>query len=109
MCYIDGGKADASGQMIYLIGMSEVFPKGARSFWGRDGEAPQASDEWLHVELDLIPHMRDMLRIAIAKGYFSADTAMEDLYINYINYGWEIIATYDCSVEIKNLSLESEL
>lgn len=107
--HIDGGKADASGQMIYLIGLSEVYPKGAPSLWGKDGKAPTPSDEWLHISLDLIPHMRNMLAIAIKNEYFPADTQMEDLYVNYINYGWESIATFDSSVEIKNLSLESSL
>ena len=107
--HVDGGKADASNQMIYLIGLGEVYPEGVTSFWGQDGSAPQVTNEWLHIDIDLIPYMRDMLKLAVEQGYFPADTAMEDLYINYINYGWETIATYDCGVEIKNLQLDSLL
>lgn len=105
--HIDSGKADASNQMIYLLGLNEAYPKGAPSLWGKDGLAPQITNEWLHVDVDLIPHMRDMLRLTIEKGYFPADTAMEDLYINYMNFGWESIATYDSGVQIKDLRLDS--
>lgn len=105
--HIDGGKADATNQMIYLIGLSEVFPKGTPSLWGKDGASPTSGEEWLHIDVDLIPYMRDMLKVALKEGYFPADTTMEDLYINYINYGWESIATYDSGTEIKNLRLDS--
>lgn len=107
--HIDGGKADATNQMIYLIGLDEVFPKGERSLWGKEGREPQASEEWLRIDVDLIPHMRDMLRVAKEREYFPADTQMEDLYINYMNYGWESIATFDTAAEIRNLRLDSEI
>lgn len=107
--HIDGGKADATGQMIYLIGLSEVYPNGSRTLWGEGCGAPLPSEDWLHIDVELIPHMRDMLAVAKREGYFPADTSMEDLYVNYINYGWESIATFDSASEIKNLRLDSTL
>lgn len=107
--HIDGGKADASNQMIYLIGLSEVYPMGVGSLWGEDGAAPQASDRWVHIDVELIPHLRDMLSLAVEQGYFPDGTGMEDIYIDYMNYGWESIATYDSAAEIKNLRLDSRL
>lgn len=105
--FVDGGKADASGQMIYVIGMKNVYRNTDGSFWKEDGSAPRVTDEWLHFDINLIPHLRGMVRRGIEEGDFAPDTTVDDFYIDYMNYGWEIIATYDCGVEIKNLSLLS--
>lgn len=105
--FVDGGKADASGQMIYVIGMENVYKNMDKTLWDASGIAPQASDDWLHYEIDLIPHLQAMVNRGIDEGDFAPDATIEDFYIDYMNYGWEIIATYDCGVEIKNLSLKS--
>lgn len=105
--HVDGGKADASGQMIYVIGMGNVYQNVEKSFWNEIGTEPQVTNDWIHFELDLIPHLQNMLDRGIREGDFPEGTTVDDFYIDYMNYGWEIIATYDCGVEIKNLSLLS--
>lgn len=105
--FVDGGKADASGQMIYVIGMNNVYENTEGSFWKEDGSSPEVTDEWLHFEIDLIPRLKAMVARGIREGDFDAGTTADDFYIDYMNYGWEIIATYDCGVEIKDLSLIS--
>lgn len=104
---VDGGKEDASGQMIYLIGMKNVYRHADGSFWNEELGSPEATDEWLHFEINLLPHLKAMVARGISEGDFAADTTVEDFYIDYMNFGWEIIATFDCGVEIKNLSLLS--
>lgn len=102
---IDDGKSDASGLPIYLIGMEDVYKNSDKTFW-KDG-TPTTSEEWLHIEIDLKPHLESMLKTAIEKGYYSETTTPSDLYFHYMNFGWETIATFDCGVEIKNLALNS--
>ncbi len=101
---IDAGKDDASGLPIYLIGMEDVYAEN-KTFW--ENGKPQSSDEWIHIEIDLKPHLENMLKIAIENGYYNKKTKISDLYFHYMNLGWETIATFDCGLEIKNLSLDS--
>ena len=105
--HVDGGKADASGQIIYVIGMGNVYKNVDGWFWDDNGMEPQVTNEWLHFELDLIEHMQNLIDRAVKADDFPEGTTTDDLYIDYMNYGWEIIATYDCGVEIKNLRLDS--
>lgn len=107
--FVDGGKADASGQMIYVIGTRNVYKGMRETLWNSAGTAPQAGENWLHFELDLIPYLRFMVNRGIREGDFAPDTVVDDFYIDYMNYGWEIIGTFDCGVEIKNLSLLSHI
>ena len=100
----DGGKADASGAMIYSIGSRYVYKNSGRTLYQK--KKPDTSGEWVHVEIDLKPYLEDMLERGLADGYFKADS-LSELYINGMNVGWETIATFDHTMEIKNLQLVS--
>ena len=102
---IDGGKDDASGLPIYVIPTDDVYANSERSLWV-DGK-PQADDTWIHVSIDLLPHLDKMREIAIKNGYFDAGTKLEDLFLHGMNFGWETIGTFDNAIEIKNLQLNS--
>lgn len=105
--FVDGGKADASGNMIYCVGMKELYKGANGSFWG--DSSPQVTNDFVHFEMDMIPHLQAMVDRGIREGDLAAGTTVDDFYIDYMNYGWEIIGTFDCGVEIKNLSLVSYL
>lgn len=102
---IDGGKDDASGLPIYVIPTDDVYANSERSLWV-DGK-PQADDTWIHVSIDLRPHLDKMRQIAIKNGYFDPNTKLEDLFLHGMNFGWETIGTFDTAIEIKNLHLDS--
>ena len=98
----DGGKADASGAMIYSVGSKYVYTDG--SLW-KDGK-PQPDGDWVHIEIDLKPYIDDMLRRGLDDGYFKVKS-VDKLCINGMNMGWETIGTFDHTMYVKNLSLVS--
>lgn len=98
----DGGKADASGAMIYLIGSKYVYP--GESLW-KDG-SPQPNGDWRHIEIDLRPYLDDMLQKGLEDGYFKVKS-IDKLCINGMNMGWETIGTFSHTMYVKNLSLIS--
>lgn len=100
----DGGKADASGAMIYSIGSRFVYQNSGRTLYEK--RKPDTSGEWVHVEVDLRPYLDEMLEHGLKDGYFKADS-LSELYINGMNVGWETIATFDHTMQIKNLQLVS--
>ncbi len=103
----DGGKPDASGAMIYLIGTETTYRVDGENvcpFWNKG--VPEASDDWLHIEIDLKPYLEDMLEAGKKDGYFKADS-LEGLCINGMNLGWETIGTFYHEMSVKNLSLRS--
>lgn len=100
----DGGKADASGAMIYSIGSKYVYRNSGRTLY--QSRKPDTSGEWVHVEIDLVPYLENMLEKGLADGYFKADS-LSELRISGMNMGWETIATFDHTMEIRNLQLIS--
>lgn len=100
----DGGKADASGAMIYSIGSKYVYRNSGRTLYEK--KKPDTSGEWVHVEIDLAPYLEDMLEKGLADGYFTVDS-LSELYIGGMNVGWETIGTFYHTMEIRNLQLVS--
>lgn len=93
----DGGKADASGAMIYSIGSKYLY-----------SDCAVAEGGWVHVEIDLKPHLEDMFAHGQAEGYFRS-AGLDELVVNGMNVGWETIGTFAHTMEMKNLSLKSEI
>lgn len=103
---MDGGKADASGQLIYLIGSTECFA-GADGSLFKNGK-PAPGEDWVHIEMDLTKHLKEMFTAAQEKGYFSDKVqSLADLKIDGMNIGFESTGTYDATMDIHNLSLIS--
>lgn len=100
----DGGKADASGAMIYSIGSKYVYRNSGRTLY--KNRQPDTSGEWVHIEIDLKPYLEDMMEKGLADGYFTVDS-LSELYIGGMNVGWETIGTFYHTMEIKNLQLMS--
>lgn len=100
----DGGKADASGAMIYSIGSKYVYKNSKRTLWKNN--SPYPSDEWIHVEIDILPYLEDAFKKGKEDGYFKAEGTGE-LYIDGMNYGFETIGTFKHRADIRNLSLTS--
>ena len=99
----DGGKADASGAMIYSVGSKYVYKNaGGTALW-KDG-APSPDGEWRHVEIDLVPYLKDMLKRGSRDGYFKAED-LSGLRIDGMNVGWETIGTFRHGMELRHLRL----
>lgn len=98
----DGGKADASGAMIYSIGSKYVYP--GKSLW--ENGRPKPNGDWVHIELDIRPYLDDMLQRGIDGGYFKAKI-INKFCISGMNMGWETIGTFDHTMYVKNFSLTS--
>ncbi|MBQ8641240.1 MAG: hypothetical protein IJ480_03400 [Clostridia bacterium] len=100
----DGGKADASGAMIYSIGSRYIYENCETRLW-KEGR-PNVGGDWVHVEIDIAPYLEDMFRRGTEEGYFKAGS-LSELIINGMNLGWETIGTFDHTMEIANVRLTS--
>jgi len=98
---IDGGKDDASGLMIYVIGGKKLYPSDDMGLWN-DGK-PNPSGEYRHIGLDLADEFERMYELGTRDGHISSD--FSDLYIDGMNIGFETIGTFSSAIKIKNLSL----
>lgn len=95
----------ASTQMIYSLSTKNTFGLKSNSLF-RNGK-PYVSDEWVHIEVDLTPHIEDAMRRANESNTFGQTVSKEDFYIGGTNIGFEIHGNYDCTVDIKNFRLTS--
>lgn len=99
----DGGKADASGAMIYSVGSKYIYPgPGGSALW-KNG-APSPDGVWHHVELNLVPYLKNMMKRGKADNCFTAQD-LSGLSINGMNLGWETIGTFRHTMEMRNLRL----
>ncbi len=72
-----------------------------RFFEGNTGDG-----EWRTLEVDLVPLLREALRISQEHGYMK-ETRLEDLALTSFNLGWEIPGPYDAAFEVRGLSLKT--
>ncbi len=95
----------ASGQMIYCLSTKDTYHFKSRSLF-RNGK-PFVSDEWVHVEIELTPHIENAIKKANESETFESEVSAKDFYIGGTNIGFEVHGNYDCTVEIKNFKLMS--
>ncbi len=100
----DGGKADASGAMIFSIGSQYIYGLDGDTLW-KNGK-PEPNGDWIHVEVDIKPYLQRMFERGNEDNYFKA-RSLSGLRINGMNLGWETIGTFDHTMQIRNLKLES--
>lgn len=102
-CAYDGGKADASGAMIFSIGSKYIYEAGKTLY--KDGK-PNAGGDWIHVSIDIKPFLEEMFRLGNNDNYFKSKS-LDELVLNGMNLGWETIGTFDHTMSVRNLSLKS--
>ena len=61
--------------------------------------------DWVVLDKDLRPLMREALETAWARGFLKGSKAIEDYYIGGMNMGWELPGTFDVEMQVRNLSL----
>jgi len=91
------------GLMIYCLSTKDTYHSERKSLF-RNGK-PYVSDEWVHVEVDLTPHIDKVVEKINEDGTFEKEVSRDDFYIGGTNIGFEIHGNYDCTVDIKNFSL----
>lgn len=96
---------EASNQMIYCVSTADTYGTKCRSLY-RNGR-PFVSDEWVHIELDLTPHLEQAMARANESYTFGRQVSLDDFYIGGTNIGFEIHGNYDCTVDIRNFNLTS--
>ncbi len=96
---------EASQKMIYCVSTKDTFGGKNKSLF-RNG-APYVNDEWVHIELDLSPHIAKAIKEANKANTFGYEVSEEDFYIGGTNIGFEIHGNYDCTVEIKDFQITS--
>lgn len=65
------------------------------------------SDEWKHVEVDLTPHIENIIEMANKDMIFGRKVTREDFYFSGTNVGFETHGNINCSFEIKNYNIVS--
>ena len=94
---------EASQKMIYSVSTKDTYGSKNKSLF-RNG-SPYVSDEWVHIELDLAPHIAKAIKEANKSNTFGYEVSEEDFYIGGTNIGFEIHGNYDCTVEIKDFQI----
>ena len=96
---------EGSGQMIYCLSTKDTYALKSRSLY-RNGK-PYVSDQWVHIETELKPHIENAIKKANQSDTFGQEVSVDDFYIGGTNIGFEIHGNYDCTIEIKNFRLTS--
>ena len=89
----DGGKADASHKLIYIIPQNRLTDQ---SF---------ADYEWITYHRDIYPDILEGLKLGKEKGFLDTDDC-SGYRITSLNFGWEMPGTYDASLLIRKLILK---
>ncbi len=94
---------EASNQMIYCVSTKDTYGSKNSSLF-RNG-SPYVCDEWVNVNLDLTPYIKDAINKANRSNTFGETVSVNDFYIGGTNIGFEIHGNYDCTIEIKDFNL----
>jgi hypothetical protein len=73
---------------------------------GKRYTAKSAHDgEWITIECDLLPLMREALGQAWQQGFLGDSREMRDYHLGGLNFGWEVTGTWNVAMQVKGLSL----
>ena len=62
--------------------------------------------EWITVDKDLLPLMREGLELACQRGFLKHSQSLADYRISGMNIGWEVPGVFDVALQVRNLSLK---
>ncbi len=63
------------------------------------------SKQWITVDKDLLPLMREGLELAWKRGFLRDSKSFDDYRIAGMNIGWEVPGIFDVKMQVRNLSL----
>lgn len=88
---------------VYSLSTETVFGSKEKSF--HKGDKINVSEEWKHIEVDLTPHIDNIIETANRDNIFGRHVSREDFYFSGTNVGFETHANTNCTFEIKNYNL----
>jgi len=99
----------------------QTLSKGERTMWDKGTQkliytVPSASiwdntlhdGKWHQADVDILPFLRRAFEVAKSKGGFT-NVSFDELAIVSMNVGWEVPGTFDCAIQISELSLSKSL
>jgi len=66
-------------------------------------------EDWMEIETDLLPMLREALADAWKRGYLKDSRELTDYRLGGMNMGWEITGPIRAAVQIKQISLDARL
>jgi hypothetical protein len=78
-----------------------IFTPGSTNFT----TASTHDGQWIVIDRDLLPLMREALETAWTKGFLSGSKSLADYAIGGMNMGWELPGMFDVALEVRDLSL----
>lgn len=105
---------EGTSSLIFDIPTVELHnstrPDGRYDFFNAEFTAPEVSDEWWHLEIDVKPWL-ELLASQAVEGtkynVFKQAESVDDLYLTGMNIGFEALGSYDVEFEVANFSLTS--
>lgn len=97
---IDKGFEGATNTLIYSIGRNEILPDGLPAF-----------KKDYHIEIDLLNYIKDAIVFGATNSSIGKplkEWNLDDCYVNYMNFGWELPGSFKIDSRFKNLSLKVE-
>ena len=79
-----------------------IFSPGGETF----SSASLHDGQWVVIEKDLLPLMREALETAWARGFLPDSKRLADYHISGMNMGWELPGIFDVEMQVRNLSLK---
>ena len=99
-------KETGGNNFIYSLGTETMYGSFENSFVDENGNV-KVTNEWKHVEIDLTPHIDNIIEKANKELIFGEPVKREDFYFSGTNMGFEIHNNMSCTVEVKNYNLVS--
>ena len=62
--------------------------------------------DWITVDKDILPLMREALETAWARGFLTESRALADYHISGLNLGWEVPGIFDVEMQVRDLGLK---
>lgn len=90
---VDRGFAGATNTLIYSLASSNYLKE----------EPLQLGKEYI-IDFDIFPYIKKSIRYAIREGVFDSE---KNLFVNYMNIGWELPGSFRVRSSIKELHLEA--
>lgn len=93
--HVDSGFVGATNKLIYSVGSRNFLP-----------EKIQIGKKYI-IDVDILPWLKQAYNYGLMNGAMQ-NSNVQDLFLNYMNIGWELPGSYDVSITLKNLSVVVE-
>jgi hypothetical protein len=103
LIYDDRYPVTSAYSLLDLGTQSLIYANGLDDFGFSAGPQP---GQWLTLNVDMLPHIKNGLKHAWSHGYLTESQTIGDYKIGAMNIGWEVPGLGDVEMQIRNLGLE---